>query len=134
MKKRRYDLLILLKNLKKNKLTSSLGALTTEKKKLEKISSHLNEMLASSNFSEGQTLTSSSIKQTSVFRRNLQEKIEVSNNRKTHLSHEISDYLKQIHKTNKQTEVIDSKKKQMIAIQKDLEESKNEINFKTKVF
>ena len=33
MKKSRYDLLILLKNLKKNKLTSSLGALTTEKKK-----------------------------------------------------------------------------------------------------
>jgi hypothetical protein len=134
MKKSRYDLLILLKNLKKNKLTSSLGALTTEKRKLEKISSHLNEMLTSSDFSKGQIVSSSSIKQVSRFRKNIQEKIEISNNRKAHLLYEISDYLKQIHKTSKQKEIINSKKQQMIAIQKDIEESKNEFNFKTKIY
>ena len=45
MKKKKYQLLNLLKKIKKNKLSLNLNTLSLEKKKLERISEDLKEML-----------------------------------------------------------------------------------------
>ena len=89
MKKKKYQLLNLLKKIKKNKLSLNLNTLSLEKKKLERISEDLKEMLEKSSFNEGEILNSSQLRQTSSFRENLQEKLEISTNREIHLEKEM---------------------------------------------
>ena len=89
MKKKKYQLLGLLKKIKKNKLTSNLNTLNQEKKKLERISDDIKEMLDQSAFNPGEILNSSQLRQTSSFRVNLQEKLEISSNREIHLEKDL---------------------------------------------
>ena len=132
MKKKKYELLGLLKKIKKNKLTSNLNTLNLEKKKLERISDDIKEMLDQSSFNTGEILNSAQLRQTSTFRVNLQEKLEISSNRELHLEKEMNDYLGEISKIKKQREKIDKKiKEESLIIEKNNELRKSQI-FKTK--
>ena len=132
MKKKKYELLGLLKKIKKNKLTSSLNTLNLEKKKLERISDDIKEMLDKSAFITGEILDSSQLRQTSSFRVNLQEKLEISSNRELHLEKEMNNYLGEINKIKKQKEKIDKKiKEEALIIEKNNELRKSQV-FKTK--
>ena len=122
MKKKKYQLLGLLKKIKRNKLTSNLNTLNLEKRKLERISDDIKEMLDQSAFSTGEILNSSQLRQTSSFRVNLQEKLEISSNRELHLEKEMNDYLGEISKIKKQKEKIDKKiKEETLIIEKNNE-------------
>jgi hypothetical protein len=132
MKKKKYELLGLLKKIKKNKLTSNLNTLNLEKKKLERISNDIKEMLDQSAFNTGEILNSAQLRQTSSFRVNLQEKLEISSNRELHLEKEMNDYLGEISKIKKQREKIDKKiKEESLIIEKNNELRKSQV-FKTK--
>ena len=116
MAKKKYDILSKLKKIRKNKLVSNLGTLNKEQRKLERINSELKDMLDDSKFEIGKTITSGAIRQVSTFRKNLQDKIQVSENREVHLKKEIDTYLNEISKVNKQQEKIEEKKKENLAI------------------
>lgn len=132
MKKKKYELLGLLKKIKKNKLTSNLNTLNLEKKKLERISDDIKQMLDQSAFNTGEILNSAQLRQTSSFRVNLQEKLEISSNRELHLEKEMNDYLGEISKIKKQREKIDKKiKEESLIIEKNNELRKSQV-FKTK--
>ena len=131
MKKKKYQLLGLLKKIKKNKLTSNLNTLNQEKKKLERISDDIKEMLDQSAFNPGEILNSSQLRQTSSFRVNLQEKLEISSNRELHLEKEMNDYLGEISKIKKQKEKIDKKIKEETLIIEKNNELRKQV-FKTK--
>lgn len=132
MKKKKYELLGLLKKIKKNKLTSNLNTLNLEKKKLERISNDIKEMLNQSAFNTGEILNSAQLRQTSSFRVNLQEKLEISSNRELHLEKEMNDYLGEISKIKKQREKIDKKiKEEGLIIEKNNELRESQV-FKTK--
>ena len=132
MKKKKYELLGLLKKIKKNKLTSNLNTLNLEKKKLERISDDIKEMLDQSAFNTGEILNSAQLRQTSSFRVNLQEKLEISSNRELHLEKEMNDYLGEISKIKKQREKIDKKiKEEGLIIEKNNELRESQV-FKTK--
>ena len=107
--KKKYQLLSLLKKIKKNKLSSNLNTLNLEKRKLERISEDLKEMLEQSSFVEGEILNSSQLRQMSSFRENLQEKLQISSNREIHLEKEMNNYLSEISKIKKQKEKIEKK-------------------------
>ena len=133
MKKKKYQLLNLLKKIKKNKLSLNLNTLSLEKKKLERISEDLKEMLEKSSFNEGEILNSSQLRQTSSFRENLQEKLEISTNREIHLEKEMNDYLGEINKIKKQKEKIDKKIKKEAQMIEKIKDLRKDHNFKTKV-
>tara|TARA_A100001037_G_scaffold302137_1_gene333109 strand:+ start:706 stop:1113 length:408 start_codon:yes stop_codon:yes gene_type:complete len=133
MKKKKYQLLNLLKKIKKNKLSLNLNTLSLEKKKLERISEDLKAMLEKSSFSEGEILNSSQLRQTSSFRENLQEKLEISTNREIHLEKEMNDYLGEINKIKKQKEKIDKKIKEEVQMIEKIKDLRKDHNFKTKV-
>ena len=133
MKKKKYQLLNLLKKIKKNKLSLNLNTLSLEKKKLERISEDLKKMLENSSFNEGEILNSSHLRQTSSFRENLQEKLEISTNREIHLEKEMNDYLGEINKIKKQKEKIDKKIKEEVQMIEKIKDLRKDHNFKTKV-
>lgn len=133
MKKKKYQLLNLLKKIKKNKLSLNLNTLSLEKKKLERISEDLKEMLEKSSFNEGEILNSSQLRQTSSFRENLQEKLEISTNREIHLEKEMNNYLGEINKIKKQKEKIDKKIKEEAQMIEKIKDLRKDHNFKTKV-
>ena len=133
MKKKKYQLLNLLKKIKKNKLSLNLNTLSLEKKKLERICEDLKEMLEKSSFNEGEILNSSQLRQTSSFRENLQEKLEISTNREIHLEKEMNDYLGEINKIKKQKEKIDKKIKEEAQMIEKIKDLRKDHNFKTKV-
>ena len=132
MKKNKYKLLNTLKKIKKNKLSSSLNTLNLEKEKLKRISDDIKEMIEKSNFVEGEILNSSQLRQTSSFRENLQEKLEVSSNRENYLEKEMNNYLIEINKIKKQREKIDKKiKEEALALEK-INELRKSHTFKSK--
>jgi len=133
MKKKKYQLLNLLKKIKKNKLSLNLNTLSLEKKKLERISKDLKEMLEKSSFNEGEILNSSQLRQTSSFRENLQQKLEISTNREIHLEKEMNDYLGEINKIKRQREKIDKKIKEEAQMIEKIKDLRKDHNFKTKV-
>lgn len=133
MKNKKYQLLNLLKKIKKNKLSLNLNTLSLEKKKLERISEDLKKMLENSSFNEGEILNSSHLRQTSSFRENLQEKLEISTNREIHLEKEMNDYLGEINKIKKQKEKIDKKIKEEAQMIEKIKDLRKDHNFKTKV-
>ena len=131
--KKKYQLLSLLKKIKKNKLSSNLNTLNLEKRKLERISEDLKEMLEQSSFVEGEILNSSQLRQTSSFRENLQEKLQISSNREIHLEKEMNNYLSEISKIKKQKEKIEKKIKEEALLIEKMNELRKDHNFKTKV-
>ena len=131
--KKKYQLLSLLKKIKKNKLSSNLNTLNLEKRKLERISEDLKEMLEQASFVEGEILNSSQLRQMSSFRENLQEKLQVSSNREVHLEKEMNNYLSEISKIKKQKEKIEKKIKEESLLIEKMNELRKDHNFKTKV-
>mgnify|MGYP001474028277 FL=1 len=131
--KKKYQLLSLLKKIKKNKLSSNLNTLNLEKRKLERISEDLKEMLEQSSFVEGEILNSSQLRQMSSFRENLQEKLQISSNREIHLEKEMNNYLSEISKIKKQKEKIEKKIKEESLLIEKMNELRKDHNFKTKV-
>ena len=105
--KKKYQLLSLLKKIKKNKLSSNLNTLNLEKRKLERISEDLKEMLEQSSFVEGEILNSSQLRQMSSFRENLQENFKSLQT--GGLEKEMNNYLSEISKIKKQKEKIRKK-------------------------
>ena len=130
--KKKYQLLSLLKKIKKNKLSSNLNTLNLEKRKLERISEDLKEMLEKSSFNEGEILNSSQLRQMSSFRENLQEKLQISSNREIHLEKEMNNYLSEICKIKTQREKIDKKIKEEALLIEKINELRKDHNFKTK--
>jgi len=131
--KKKYQLLSLLKKIKKNKLSANLNTLNLEKRKLERISEDLKEMLEQSSFVEGEILNSSQLRQMSSFRENLQEKLQISSNREIHLEKEMNNYLSEISKIKKQKEKIEKKIKEEALLIEKMNELRKDHNFKTKV-
>ena len=130
--KKKYQLLSLLKKIKKNKLSSNLNTLNLEKRKLERISEDLKDMLEQSSFVEGEILNSSQLRQMSSFRENLQEKLQISSNREIHLEKEMNNYLGEISKIKTQREKIDKKIKEEALLIEKINELRKDHNFKTK--
>ena len=125
--------MIFLKKIKKNKLSSNLNTLNLEKRKLERISEDLKEMLEQSSFVEGEILNSSQLRQMSSLRENLQEKLQISSNREIHLEKEMNNYLSEISKIKKQKEKIEKKIKEEALLIEKMNELRKDHNFKTKV-
>ena len=130
--KKKYKLLTILKKIKKNSLFNSLGTLNNEKNKLENVNLELQKLLEKSSFKEGSVISSSQLKNNSFFRADINEKIEISKNRKLHIEKEISGYVGQISKVNKQQEVIQKKIHEDFIIGQNEKDLKEHQNFKVK--
>jgi|TARA_B100000287_G_C20662500_1_gene790626 valyl-tRNA synthetase len=132
--KKKYKVLKLLKKIKKSNLYSNLGTLNNEKKKLSKINQDLQELLNGTNVKIGDVLSSSELKGNSFFKKNLNEKIEISKNREIHIDKEISGYVKQISKIKKQQEIIEKKISDDFVYKQKENELKNSQNYRIKSF
>ena len=121
MKEKKFNLLLILKKLKKNKSLSGLNTLLKERDKLTDINKRLTELIDSSSFSKGELLSSGLIQQISKYQGEVQQKIETSKSRKEYLSKEISQNLKQLAELKKQTDTIEDK---IFEIQKEKSEIK----------
>ena len=130
--KKKYKLLTILKKIKKNSLFNSLGTLNNEKNKLENINLELQQLLDKSSFKEGTIISSSQLKNNSFFREDVNEKIEISKNRELHIEKEITGYVSQISKVNKQQEIIQKKIHEDFIIGQNEKDLKNHQNFKVK--
>ena len=130
--KKKYKLLTILKKIKKNSLFNSLGTLNNEKNKLENVNSELQKLLDNCSLKEGSVITSSQLKNNSFFRDNINEKIEISRNRKFHIEKEITGYVSQISKVNKQQEIIQKRIYEDFTILQNKKDLKNQQNFKAK--
>ena len=130
--KKRYKLLTILKKIKKNSLFNSLGTLNNEKHKLKNINLELQKLLDKSSFKEGSIISSSQLKNNSFFRKDISEKIEISKNRELHIEKEITGYVSQISKVNKQQEIIQKKIHEDFIIGQNEKDLKNHQNFKVK--
>ena len=130
--KKKYKLLNILKKIKKNSLFNSLGTLNNEKNKLENVNLELQKLLYKSSFKEGSVISSSQLKNNSFFKEDINEKIEISRNRKLHIEKEITGYVSQISKVNKQQEIIQKKIHEDFIIGQNEKDSRNHQNFKVK--
>ena len=130
--KKKYKLLTILKKIKKNSLFNSLGTLNNEKNKLENVNLELQKLLDKSSFKVGSVTSSFQLKNNSFFRANINEKIEISKNRKLHIEKEISGYVGQISKVNKQQEIIQKKIHENFIIGQNEKDLKEHQNFKVK--
>ena len=131
MKKKKYDILVKIKQINKNKLVYNLNNLNSEKAKLEDIKNYLvNTLKDSQPLSE--EMSAVQLRQISNFNGELIKKLEVSENRYKHLSNEINNNLKQINKIEKQKEKIISKKRKIEKIEIEALELKKE-NYRNKV-
>ena len=134
MIKKKYKALEILKKIKKKDLISGLSSLSSEKDKLKLIGVELKELLNQSKIQQNQIFFGSQLKNTSNYRENLQEKIEISKNREIHLNKEIDSYLNQISKVKKKKEKIQEKIKDELASQEKTKELRNNQNFRAKNF
>ncbi len=130
--KKRYKLLTILKKIKKNNLFNSLGTLNDEKNKLENVSLELKKLLDKSSFKEGSVINSAQLKNNSFFREDINQKMEISRNRKFHIEKEISGYVSEISKVNKQQEIVQKKIHEDFIIRQNEKDLKNHQNFKVK--
>ena len=131
MKKKKYDFLVKIKQINKNKLVYNLNSLNSEKAKLEDIKNYLVNTLKDSQPSS-EEMSAVQLRQMSNFNGELIKKLEVSENRYKHLSNEINNNLKQITKIEKQKEKIISKKRKIEKIEIEALELKKE-NYRNKV-
>ena len=130
--KKKYKLLTILKKIKKKSLFNSLGTLNNEKNKLKNINLELQKLLDKSSFKEGSIISSSQLKNNSFFREDVNQKIEISKNRELHIEKEITGYISQISKVNKQQEIIQKKIHEDFIIGQNEKDLKNHQNFKVK--
>jgi len=131
MKKKKYDILVKIKKINKNKLIYNLNNLNSEKDKLEDIKNYLKNSLK-----DGQALSEAvsgvQLRQISNFNGELIKKLEVSENRYKHLSNEINNNLRQINKIEKQKEKIIAKQRKIEKIEIEALELKKE-SYRNKV-
>ena len=109
MKKTKFDLLLMLKKLKKNKSLANLNFLNVEEKKLSKIQVSLGELLKTSELPKNILLSSIQIRQISNYQNQLQEKLTITHNRNQYIKNEIKNNLMELSKINKQKENIEKK-------------------------
>lgn len=128
MKEKKFNLLLILKKLKKNKSLSGLNTLLKERDKLTDINKRLTELINSSSFSKGELLSSGLIQQISKYQGVVQQKIETSKSRKEYLSKEISQNLKQLAELKKQTDTIEDKIFEIQKEKSEIKEIKSEMN------
>ena len=131
MKKKKYDILVKIKKINKNKLIYNLNNLNSEKEKLEDIKNYLENSLKDSQ-PLNEAVSGVQLRQISNFNGELIKKLEVSENRYKDLSNEINNNLKQINKIEKQKEKIISKKRKIEKIEIEALELKKE-NYRNKV-
>jgi len=131
MKKNKYDILVKIKKINKNKLVHNLNNLNSEKAKLEDIKKYLVNTLKDGRPSS-EEMSAIQLRQISNFNGELIKNLEVSENRYKHLSNEINNNLKQITKIEKQKEKIISKKRKIEKIEIEALELKKE-NYRNKV-
>ena len=131
MKKKKYDILVKIKKINKNKLIHNLNNLNSEKEKLKDIKNYLENTLRD-NQPSSEEMSGVQLRQISNFNGELIKKLEVSENRYKHLSNEINNNLKQITKIEKQKEKIISKKTKIEKIEIEALELKKE-NYRNKV-
>ena len=131
MKKKKYDILVKIKKIDKNKLVYNLNNLNSEKRKLEDIKNYLQNNLKD-NQPLSEEISGVQLRQISKFNGELIKKLEVSKNRYKHLSNEIKNNLMQINKIEKQKEKIISKKRKIEKIEIEALELKKE-NYRNKV-
>ena len=126
MKNKKYDILVKIKKINKNKLVSNLNILNAEKEKLYDVREYLKNTLKH-NKPSNQEISAIQLKQISNFNGELIKKLEVTNNRYKHLNNEINSNLNEINKIEKQREKIISKKKKIEKINIESLELKKEI-------
>lgn len=131
-KKKKYDLFLVLKNIKKNKLLNNLSTLNDEKKRLDFVRKTLNEMLDQNFINSSNEISGSDLKVRASYAQNLINKIEVSRNRATHVLGEINNNLAEIGKIEKQKEKILEKKKINKIQEEKLLDLKNDNYFRPK--
>ncbi len=131
-KKKKYDLFLVLKNIKKNKLLNNLSTLNDEKKRLDFVRKTLNEMLDHNFINSSNEISGSDLKVRASYAQNLINKIEVSRNRATHVLGEINNNLAEIGKIEKQKEKILEKKKINKIQEEKLLDLKNDNYFRPK--
>ena len=133
MKKTKFDLLLLLKKLKKNKSLANLNLLNTESQKLFKIQKKLDEMLSASKYPKNKLLTSNEIRQISNYQNQIQEKLTITHNRNQYINKEIKNNAKELADVNKQTEKIQKKLDQIKKYSADYKEKNAEVTLINKV-
>ena len=131
MKKKKYDILVKIKKINKNKLIYNLNNLNSEKEKLEDIKNYLENSLKDSQ-PLNEAVSGVQLRQISNFNGELIKKLEVSENRYKHLSNEINNNLRQINKIEKQKEKIIAKQRKIEKIEIEALELKKE-NYRNKV-
>ena len=109
MKKNKYKVLLKLKKIKKNKLLSNLNTLNDEKEKLLSVKDYLEDVLKHSIPNED-VVSGNHLKQLSDFNNEISKRLEVSNNRYSHIKTEINNNLVEINLIEKQKEKIISHK------------------------
>lgn len=127
MKKTKFDLLLMLKKLKKNKSLANLNLLNVEEKKLSKIQVSLGELLKTSELPKNILLSSIQIRQISNYQNQLQEKLTITHNRNQYIKNEIKNNLMELSKINKQKENIEKKITENKKEIKELKEIKSEV-------
>ena len=109
MKKNKYKVLLKLKKIKKNKLLSNLNTLNDEKEKLLSVKDYLEDVLKH-NIPNEDVVSGNHLKQLSDFNNEISKRLEVSNNRYSHIQTEINNNLVEINLIEKQKEKIISHK------------------------
>lgn len=133
MKKTKFDLLLLLKKLKKNKSLANLNLLNTENRKLFKIQKKLDEMLLGSKYPKNELLSSNEIRQISNYQNQIQEKLTITYNRNQYINKEIKNNAKELADVNKQTEKIKKKIDQIKKHSADYKEKNAEVTLINKI-
>ena len=132
MKKKKFDLLLTLKKVKKNKSISGLNTLNKEKEKLQSIRKSLDKLLKTSNFPEGEVMTSTFLRHISTYQNQIQEKLDTTINRQKYLSTEMLENVKNLSKLNKQTDTIEKRINEIEKENIQLKENKNQVNLLNK--
>tara|TARA_A100000164_G_scaffold316439_1_gene296517 strand:- start:235 stop:642 length:408 start_codon:yes stop_codon:yes gene_type:complete len=132
MNKKKFDLLLTLKKVKKNKSISGLNTLNKEKEKLQSIQKSLNKLLKTSSFPEGEVMTSTFLRHISTYQNQIQEKLDTTLNRQKYLSTEILQNIKNLSKLNKQTDTIEKRINEIEKENIQLKENKNQVNLLNK--
>ena len=90
MKKNKFDLFLVLKKLKKNKIFNNLSTLNDERKRLDFVKNTILDLIKNNDHNNFKVNSSSDLKMRSAFRQNLFKKLEISKNRENHLKNEIN--------------------------------------------
>ena len=132
MNNKKFNLLLKLKKVKKSRSIHGLNTLNKEKSKLSNIQESLGKILETAKFPEGEEMTSSFLRQISIYQNQIQDKLNTSLNRQKYLSSEILNNINELSKLNKQTEIIEKKISTIKKEKDEILEKKSEITILNK--